>query len=185
MQRNGLQCSDGVLESTIWEVTVRASFDVCLRRNIGAGGELHPGSRGTGRREGLLRMRFKALEEWTEEVGLGKRQPEVRGQRRGGGWGGDLALHSQMSPNVTTISWARAAPSHPAGVQGSPLDFPTSASHIWGPPSQPRLLAALALLLSLKPARRSSLSDISTSELSYGFMGLKNHELFFLTLLSL
>lgn len=48
MQRNGLQCSDGVLESTLWEVTVRASSDVCLRRNIGAGGELHQGSQGKG-----------------------------------------------------------------------------------------------------------------------------------------
>lgn len=75
-------------------------------------------------------MRFKALEEWTEEVGLGKRQPEVRGQRRGGGWGGDLALHSQMSPNVTTISWARAAPSHPAGVQGSPWIFHQCKPHL-------------------------------------------------------
>lgn len=51
MQRNGLQHSDGVLESTIWEVTVRASFDVCLRRDIGAGGELHQGSQRTGMKE--------------------------------------------------------------------------------------------------------------------------------------
>lgn len=29
--------TDGVLGSTLWEVTVRASFDVCLRRDVGGG----------------------------------------------------------------------------------------------------------------------------------------------------
>lgn len=48
-----------------------------------------------------------------------------------------------------------------------PLEFPTSTSKVWGPPSQPRLPAALALLLSFKPAHRSSLSDFGTSAFSY------------------
>lgn len=76
MQGNGLPHSDGALESTTWEVPVR--------RDIGAGGELHQG-RQRKRDGGLLGMRFKALKERTEGVGLGKSQPEADGQRRRGG----------------------------------------------------------------------------------------------------
>lgn len=84
-------------------------------------------------------MRFKALKEWAEGAGLRKSQPEAEGRgrpREEGGWGGDRALHSYMSPNVTTISWAHPLSSSQK-VQGSPLDFLTSASKVWGPSSQP------------------------------------------------
>lgn len=55
---------------------------------LGLGESYIKGARGKGEGRGLLQMRFKAQKEWTEEVGRGKSQPEVRGQRRGGGWGG-------------------------------------------------------------------------------------------------
>ena len=43
-----LRHSDGVLQSTMWEVTVRISFDVSLRRAFGGGEELHQAAKGRG-----------------------------------------------------------------------------------------------------------------------------------------
>lgn len=62
---------------------VRASFDVCLRREAG-GGESYTREPEEGEGRGLLRGRFKALKEWRGGDG----------PREEGGWGGDLALHS-------------------------------------------------------------------------------------------
>lgn len=71
--------SDGVMvfQKHHWEVTVRASFDVCLRRDIGDEGRImsrEPEAGDDGR--GLLRMRFKALQERTDTVGHRKSPPE-------------------------------------------------------------------------------------------------------------
>lgn len=48
MQRNGLQHSDGVLESTIWEVTVRAALMSVLGGILGLGESYIREARGRG-----------------------------------------------------------------------------------------------------------------------------------------
>lgn len=65
---NGLRPSDGVSESTTWEVTVRASFDVCLRRAVGGGRVIS--------------------REPEERMSVGAAANEIQGTEGVDGWGG-------------------------------------------------------------------------------------------------
>ena len=82
-------------------------------------------------------MRFKALKEWTDGVGL-RSQPEAEGPRQ------EVREVAQPSapkgaPDVTTVCGARTAPSPRAGGSRQPPDSPArrarSGVHLHGPQS--------------------------------------------------
>lgn len=186
MQRKRLRHSDGVLGSTIWEVTVRASFDVCLRRDIGGGGELPRGSQREGGGRGLLQMRFKALKEWTDGVGLGKSQPEVEGpgdERVAGRRPGPPLLNEPQRDHDLLGQSCSLPSSH--RVQGDPTPrphFPTSTSKVWAPPS-PSTVFSLSWLyccrsnwhpgrVYLTPAHQSSIMALCDLKITKCFSQL-------------
>ena len=77
-------------------------------------------------------MRFKELKEWMDGTGL-RSQPEVEGPREER-VAGEVTWPSTLNESrVTIISGPRAAPSPPAEATRDSL---TSASKVWGLPSQ-------------------------------------------------
>ena len=114
---------------------------------------------------------------------------EIQGTEGVDGWGGpqkstrSRALQTReaagevtrpctpkCAPDVATVSWARTAPSPPArGSKAAPGSSNQGEQGLGSASTTPGLLTALALLLSFKPAHRTSLTDISLSEFNYGF----------------